>query len=168
MPWYAQGDSQAPASGKFRIQFLDVDGTVLLQRYVDEGWSVAPPTSPVRAGLTFVGWSEPALLVTRDMDIVANYSVDDGKAHVLVEASSLAGLTPTLKLNKSDTSTLLVEWGDGTTSTTSASGNVTIVKDAAYAPGSYDIKKSIPVGTGTFTGGARDSRKPDDRRGCCY
>ena len=150
MPWYAQGSSTTPTAGKFTVRFRDYDGEILLLRTVDPGWSVAPPATPTHAGLTFAGWSETGILVDRDMDIVANYTVDDGKMHVFVDASALAGSAPTLKFSKGDAQPLLVEWGDGTTSTTSASGNVTITKSAPYADGSYEILVS---GSGVFSGG---------------
>lgn len=153
--WYPQGPKipVVTGSGPYLVRWLDYKGNILKSQYATSGQTLSNPTPPVFSGLTWYGWSGSAANIQSDIDIVGVWTPTDGKAHIFVEASALAGLTPTIKVNKSDTSTLLVEWGDGTTSTTTASGNVAITKPDPYAAGNYEIKKSISVGAGTFTGG---------------
>lgn len=170
MPWYKfavpgsgwnipSGGVPSPQT-PYLVRWLDYRGNVVRQQYAAAGQTFSNPAAPVFAGLTFSSWCGSSALVTENRDIIGVWTPTDSKAHVFIEASSLAGLTPTIKVNKSDTSTLLIEWGDGTTSTSTASGNVTIVKDEPYVAGSYEIKKSISVGTGTFTGGYGSNGNP--------
>lgn len=146
------GGAPVPEWGasKHLVRWYTPWGALVGSRWVDDGGSVAHPAPPTIPGLTFDSWAGPATNVVDDHSIIGVWVPTDGKLHIHVVADAINGLTPTLKLSKTDTSTLLVEWGDGTTSTTSVSGNVTLVKPAPYASGSYEIQASITVGAGFY------------------
>lgn len=144
----------------YLVRWLDYKGNVVRQQYAAAGQSFSNPAAPIFSGLDFWGWSGSSANIQSDIDIVGVWTPTDGKRTLFVEASALVGLTPVLKVVKSDTSTLTVDWGDGTTSTSSASGNVTITKDAPYVAGSYQIKTYISSGDGTFSGGHGTSGNP--------
>ena len=159
VPHFRPFDVAAP--GSFLVRFLDYRGGVVSEQYVAAGGSVAPPSAPSFAGLTFAQWSGIASNVQSDIDIIAVYVAADGKRTLLIESSEISGNLPTFKGVKSDTSTLTIDWGDGTTSTSSASGNVTIAKTEAYAvDGEYRIKYWISSGTGTVSGGHGTAGNP--------
>ena len=170
MPWYEFAVPGAgwniPSGGvpspqtPYLVRWLDYKGNVVRQQYAAAGQSFSNPAAPIFSGLDFWGWSGSPALITSDIDIVGVWTPTDGKRTLSVEASALVGLTPVLKVVKSDTSTLTVDWGDGTTSTSSAAGNVTITKDTPYVAGSYQIKPYISSGAGTFSGGHGTSGNP--------
>ena len=64
-------------SNKYRVIFVDWDGTGLQTNIVAHGGSVTPPT-PVRDGYTFIGWDHPAsdfASVTESFTATAQYDV---------------------------------------------------------------------------------------------
>ena len=137
-------------AGKHLVEWRTYQGVLAGARWVEHGGSVDHPTAPTLAGLTFDAWCGFASNVTEDRTIIGVWVPTDGKLHIHVVADAINGLTPTLKFAKTDTSTMTVEWGDGTTSTSSASGNVTIVKATPYVAGAYEIKASITSGAGFY------------------
>ncbi len=58
---------------KFKVTFVDFDGTVISTQNVVSGESAAVPEAPEREGYIFTGWSDEANEVTEDMIIVALY-----------------------------------------------------------------------------------------------
>jgi len=149
--------------GAYSVRFVDpIDGSVI-ERWMDVGQIITPPAQTVHSGLTAAGWggaSGEKLTVTNNAVFTGVYNTTDGKVHIIVEASDLVGLTPTIKVNKTDTSTLTIDWGDGTTVDSTASGNVTLTKTAPYVAGTYTIKKWISSGAGNFTGGFGTTGNP--------
>ena len=153
--WYPQGPKipVTSGSGPYLVRWVDYKGNVLKSQFATAGQTLSAPTPPAFSGLTWSDWSGSSVNIQSDIDIIGVWTPTDGKRTLFVEASALVGLTPVLKVVKSDTSTLTVDWGDGTTSESSASGAVTITKDTPYVAGSYQIKPYISSGAGTFSGG---------------
>ena len=60
----------------FKVTFMDWDGTVLKEQIVNEGWSAAAPTDPVRTGFTFTGWDTDFSKVMDDIFVTALYTIN--------------------------------------------------------------------------------------------
>ena len=112
-----------PTTGDYLVRYFDYDGTILKEQWVDSGEDATPPTSPSHSGLTFQGWNRVSTNVTEDRDIGATYITSDGKTKAKIRLTTVSGKEPTLYLNKSDSSTLTIDWGDGTSNTYTNSGN---------------------------------------------
>lgn len=67
---------------QFRVSFVDYDGTVLKDSWVDMGSSVTPPSDPTRAGYVFVGWRGIYTYVYSSQTVQATYAEDSSKAMV--------------------------------------------------------------------------------------
>ena len=137
-------------SGKYRVRFIDYDGTILKTIYTNKNGSVLPPANPIHSGLTFQEWNNSYTGITQDTDIGAVYTTSDGKTRFDIVITPSVSSTINIYLTKSDTSTMTVEWGDGNQSTSSASGNVSFAKTYS-ATGNYTIKIWISSGSGTYT-----------------
>jgi hypothetical protein len=83
--------------------------------------------------LTFAEWNQPFTNVQNDIDVGAIYDTIDGKTYLFLRITDTTGLQPTLQLNKSNTALMTINWGDGTTNTTTSGSNFTITKTAAYS-----------------------------------
>ena len=61
--------------GRFKVEFIDYDGTALCNpQYVEKNKTAVPPEKePVREGYTFTGWSAEYTNITKDMVIIAQY-----------------------------------------------------------------------------------------------
>lgn len=136
------------------VRFIDYDGTVLSEQEVAVGADATPPTQPTHDGLTFVEWNNAYTNVTENVDIGAIYQATDGKSKIKIRLSTASGLAPTLYFNKSDTSTLTINWGDGSADTAiSTAGDVNTGAHTYAAAGVYSITAWISAGTGTYTFG---------------
>jgi uncharacterized repeat protein (TIGR02543 family) len=122
-----------PTTGDYLVRFIDFDGTILKQQWVNNGDSATAPTPPTHDLLTFQEWNNDYDNITHDLDVGATYYTTDGKTYLFMRFTNTTGLQPTIYLNKADTSLMTVTWGDGTSQTTSASGNVAITKTNPYA-----------------------------------
>lgn len=58
----------------YTVRYMDDDGTLISEQEVDEGANATVPTSPVKDGKRFIGWSENAINVQTDMTITALYT----------------------------------------------------------------------------------------------
>lgn len=144
--------SSPSVEGKLRVRFIDYDGTILQETYVNSGESITAPTSPTHDLLTFQGWNYDSSYftnITSDLDVGATYITSDGKTYFYITLNNVSGLSLSLYFNKSDTSTLTIDWGDGNNSTLSTSGNVNISHTYASI-GDYVIKTWISSGNGTY------------------
>jgi hypothetical protein len=139
--------------GDYLVRFIDYDGTILKQKRVDSGGSVTAPVAPTHDNLTFQEWNGSSANVTSNLDIRATYITTDGKVWVGLKITTATTLDTTLYYNKSDGSTLSIDWGDGSAvETDTASGNSN--KSHTYSTaGSYIVKMWISVGSGTYTFG---------------
>lgn len=146
-------------TGQYEVRFIDYDGTVLKTQWVDAGQDATPPENPSHTdkGLTFQGWlsGDDYTNIQRDSDIGAIYTTTDGKTHVhvIVDWNSYANTRQFwLGFYKSDTSTLSVDWGNGTITTNSNSGNIAMQSPdyPATNPRAYTIKIWISSGSGWY------------------
>lgn len=148
-------------TGDYRVRFhyLDIENGELtnkiIERYVDSGGTVVAPDVPTSltavskktCALTFSSWNHTTFTnITRDLDVGAIYDTTDTKTHAFVTVND--GLTLPITLTKSDTSTLTISWGDGTSDyTTTSSGSITTSHTYSTA-GTYEI--TIWISSGTF------------------
>lgn len=150
--------------GEFEVRFIDIDGTVLKTQYVDAGQNATPPDNPNRTadGLTFQGWlsGDSATNIQRDSDIGAIYNTTDGKTHIYLRYDN----NPRrfiLNIYKNDTSTLTVDWGNGTSWTTSASGDIATPYSPSYnGYATPTIKIWISSGSGRYSLGTYSGFSP--------
>ena len=157
------GPGETPADGDYLVRFFDYDGTILKEEWVDSGEDATPPDLPdysvatnKRPALTFQGWNNSYTNITGNKDIGATYIPTDGKTHAFVRLTKVSGKDVTLYLNKTDTSTLSIDWGDEITTTHTDSGNFNT--SHAYSDyGDYEIKIWISSGSGLYSFGNGDS-----------
>ena len=140
-------------SGDYRVRFIDYNGTILQDSWVNSGESIEAPNDPAHTGLSFQGWnysSSSLSNVTYHMDVGAMYNTSDGKTKLTILLTNKTGLSPTIYLKKTDTSTLSIDWGDGgTITTTTTNGNVSS-SHTYSAIGKYIISIWISSGSGEF------------------
>ena len=122
-----------PSTEGHKVTYYDPFGDVIKIQYVLDGMDATPPTPPTFDLLTFAEWNNPSTGITRDEDIGAIYNTTDGKTYVFATFNPVIGFQPTVFLNKSTTDLLTIDWGDGTTTTSTATGNVSLIKPTLYA-----------------------------------
>jgi len=138
-PILIQTSTPEPTTGDYLVEFIDFKGNVKSQ-YVDLLEDATPPAHPVYEHLTADGYNIGYDKITRDKQIGFMYKTTDGKTYIFCTFTNTTGLDATLNLYKWDTGFMTINWGDGETSTTSASGNATIIKPNPYATaGNYTI-----------------------------
>lgn len=146
------GDPSIPVgTGQHLVTFYDFDGKVLKRQRVATGGNATAPTTPTHEFLTFAEWNNPFTNVQSDIDTGAIYNTTDGKTYLFITLTQVTGLAPTLYFSKSSTSLMTIDWGDGTTSTSTTSGNQSINHVYATA-GDYIITVDNSAG-GTWTAG---------------
>lgn len=62
---------------EYTVTFLDYDGTVLKTETITHGSSATPPADPTREGYTFTGWDKTYDNVTSDLEVTAQYSINE-------------------------------------------------------------------------------------------
>lgn len=124
--------------GQHLVTFYDFDGKVLKRQRVATGGNATAPDTPIHQHLTFAEWNNPFTNVQSDIDTGAIYNTTDGKTYLFITLTPVTGLAPTLYFYKSSNSLMTIDWGDGTTSTSTTSGNQTIQHTYASA-GDYII-----------------------------
>jgi len=132
------GGGSAPTG--WRVRYFDPFGTLISTQTVADGGNATAPTPPTLPLLTFHSWNHPGTNITRDEDIGGIYDTTDGKTYIYVQVNALTGLQPTIYYQKSTSAEMTIDWGDGTTNTTTSTGNLNTQKTAPYAAaGSYLI-----------------------------
>ena len=147
---------EGASTGDYLVRFFDIDGTILKEEYVDSGNSATAPSNPNYDStyLTFYGWNQSLTNIQNDLDIGAIYDTIDGKTYLFIRVNTNTGLQPAIRLNKSTTALMTINWGDSTTNTTSSSGDVIITKTSAYASvGDYIVSIECSGGYGVNSGG---------------
>lgn len=134
----AQDPSIPVGVGQHLVTFYDFDGKVLKRQRVSTGDNAIAPTTPTHQYLTFAEWNNPFTNVQSDIDTGAIYNTTDGKTYLFITLTAVTGLAPTLFFWKSSASLMTIDWGDGTTSTSTTAGNKTIQHTYAIA-GDYII-----------------------------
>lgn len=130
------------------VNFYDYDGTLLYSYTLEEAQALtALPDAPTHDGLVFDGWNhslESVKILTREMDIGAMYSTDDGTTRIYIHLED-GRTSPMLGINPNGTVT--VDWGDGTETDVLTGTSLTTVKWTPthnYAsPGDYVIKLTV-------------------------
>ena len=147
------GGDEGVGEGDYLVRYIDYDGTILKEKRVDSGGSVTPPTAPNHTdiGLTFDEWTATSTNVTSNLDIRAVYHTTDGKTVLGLRSTVATGLDVALYLNKSDSSTLTIDWGDGgANSTFTDIGNFNTGTHTYATYGDYQVKIWISSGSGTY------------------
>ena len=120
------GGSQYPiieGNGEHEVRFVDYDGTLIKVQYVNDGENATAPELPTHDRLTFVQWNRDYTNVKHDVDVGALYKPTSGNTELFIEVTEETGLTITVNFYKKVSSgTITVNWGDGTTSSNSATG----------------------------------------------
>ena len=143
------GGTPLPTTGDYKVTFIDPFG-VITEQWVNDGEDAIVPTPKVYDNLTFTEWNQPTTNITSDKVIGATYSTTDGKSYAKIRLTTVSGLSPTLYLNKSDGSTLTVDWGDGTQNNYTNSGNFNTGAHTYSVAGDYVIKMWISSGSGNY------------------
>ena len=146
-------------AGDIRVRFIDYDGTILQEDFINSGDGVVPPIDPLHIGLTFQGWNYASSAfsnITSNLDVGAMYITDDGRTRMKIRLTTISGLVVPVYLSKSDTSTLTINWGD-TTSSTATNNDIFTITHTYTAIGDYTIEMWISSGTGTYGLGAGTS-----------
>jgi len=139
------------------VVFIDIDGSILKEEYVEDGGDATAPSSPSHSGLTFDSWNRTYTNVNRDLIVGATYSTDDDKTHIFLTIKNSSNKAIVLYFNKSDTSTLTISWGDGTSDSTNSSSGSINVTHTYSSIGDYEIKVSITSGSGGYALGYEGS-----------
>lgn len=158
----ASTGSVAPTTGDYLVRYIDIDGTVLKEQYVNSGQNATPPSNPNidSTYLTFNQWNKSSTNITNHKDIGALYTTLNNKTYAFITLTTASGVAPTLYFNKSDGSTLTVDWGDSTQSTFKNSGNFNTGAHTYSTTGNYIISIWISSGSGTYSFGNGGSGSP--------
>lgn len=158
-----EGGGSTSGDYSVRFMYLAVENGILVDKittvWVNSGGTVTAPTiastldatTKRSCALTFYGWNYTDLTnITHNLDVGAIYYPTDNKTHAFVTVNTVTGLSPSVYFNKSDSSTLTISWGDGTSDyTTTSSGNLNTSHTYSTA-GTYEITMWISSGTGTY------------------
>lgn len=146
-PFLIRKGEKPPVPGVgHRVRFYDYDGTLLKTQYVASGGTAIAPTLPDysvatadRPALIFQAWNNSLYNIQQDTDFGAIYKTADGKTYLYMEFTPTTGKSPTLYINKTDTTALVIDWDDTTVETNTTNGNTTLTHTYAEY-GKYTIK----------------------------
>jgi hypothetical protein len=148
-----KNESNVFGTGEFRVRFIDYDGTVIRTCFVDSGNDATPPPDPNHASenIFFDEWNQAYTNITEDRDVGAIFETSDGtnvgRTYAHVRLTVETGKLVLLAINKSDTSTLYIDWGDGNHNTYTFSGDDEPTHTYTNY-GDYKITLYISSGTG--------------------
>ena len=130
-----------PTEGKYLVQVIDYDGTVLKSAKLNTGDTFTLPDAPTdRPRLTFQEWSSPITITNNtitigdsNITIGATYTTTSGLTEFDITLTEVTGLTVNCKMAGTK------NWGDGTSDATtshtySATGNYMITCDGTTIP----------------------------------
>lgn len=145
---------EAPTTGDYLVRYIDIDGTVLKEQWVNSGQNATPPTNPNIDSiyLTFNQWNKASTNITNHKDIGALYTTLNNKSYAFISLTTASGVSPIVYLNKTDASTLTIDWGDGNQTTHTEVGNFN-TSHTYSTTGNYVISMWISSGTGNYTFG---------------
>lgn len=151
------GSTPPEPTGEHRVRWIDYDGTVLKEEWLNAGDSATPPLDPIHDHLTFQEWNHlPSeySLISHDLDIGAIYKTTSGKTEYDIYIDSIMGLGFQVSINIYAYQTATVDWGDGSLpeSKTVSSSEVWEPVHTYSSPGFYTI--SIDC-TGDFSSPCR-------------
>lgn len=125
----------------YLVRFIEYDGTILKDEYVQPGGSATPPANPLGDDiLKFLGWHGNYQNVTRDEVVGPRYWFGSGadlRSYLFVNLDATSGLTINIRLYIT-TGAATIYWGDGTNSVTSGTGDK-ITPHTYASTGNYRI-----------------------------
>ena len=132
------------------VNLVDYDGTVVYSYTAAEFADLsALPDAPKHNGLTAQGWNwsladaKAYAAAHGELDISQNYITADGKTRVYITLGG-SRLSPSVRFGVNGTA--VIEWGDGTASSTLTGANINTIQSASHTyanPGSYVIKIAV-------------------------
>lgn len=139
------------------VNFYDYDGTILYSYSASEfAQLTAMPPNPFHKGLIAQGWNwtlaqaQTFVAQCGAIDIGAMYETDDGKSRLYIHIINDLLLPTTIYWNQDIANGVIVDWGDGSSSTTvSGTGNVNATHTYA-SPGYYVITMDRANNQGTY------------------
>lgn len=140
------------------VNFFDYDGTLLYSYTLEEVQSLSSlPAYPTHDGLTCQGWNYSSLSTiksyNRPLNVGAMYRTTDGKTRLYIRLEE-GRTSPMLGLMVNGT--VVVDWGDGTSTTTLTGTSLNTVRwtsNHAYSqPGDYVITLTVSSGSAKFYG----------------
>lgn len=164
------GGAAEPTTGEIRVRFHYLDTVTgaeqIISRFYNKGNNAVFPAdvgdvqaTEVNPALTFQKWNhsqEKLNNLQHDFDVGATYITTDGKTYFNVRITKTTGsseadaLAHAIYLNKSDASTLNLDWGDNT-AVESITLNGNFSRAHTYPRiGDYWVKIWMSTGTGTF------------------
>jgi len=75
----------------------------------------------------------------------------DNKTHAFIRLTTVTGLVTSIHLNKTDTSTITIDWGDGSQNTYNSSGALDTGSHTYPSIGDYEITIWVSIGSGTYS-----------------
>jgi len=155
-PILVQSGGTTPTSGDYLVRFIDFDGTILKEQWVDHGQAATAPTTPTHEYLTFDEWNNDFDNITHNLDVGATYYTTNGATYLFCTFTTITGLQPTLNIYKNEVGDMTVLWGDGETATISASGTTNLTKSNPYTTGGSYIISILytSLHRGTLLGGS--------------
>lgn len=141
------------------VNFIDYDGTLLYSYTAQEAQALtALPANPSHSGLTAEGWNWTLAEIKTQLTNVGGkvwvgqeYNVTDGKTEIEIVLDDPNHLSPYLSIAVNGT--VVIDWGDGSSTTTVTGGSNTGLKNNQHtyaSTGRYVIKISVTSGKFTF------------------
>ena len=142
------GGSVTPSG--YKVQWIDVDGTILKTEYVASGSAATPPTATPNYDstyLTFNSWNLPYSSITSPTNIGAMYTTPSygswgySRTYAFLKINAASGYDTTIYLNTSagGINRQLIDWGDGTTSSSITSMNLIWFLNLVISYPSYSL-----------------------------
>ena len=150
-----------PAANQHRVRFIDYDGFVLREVYVDSGDAAPSIENPTRDGYVFTGWNQSAETlssITRNIDVGAMYVAEgvsteatNGASTFNIRLKGRDSKTVTLYIYSLGSNEFLIDWGDGGTSSMTATSTTYYYKSHTYAAaGEYTITVTRTAGDSEY------------------
>ena len=140
------------------VNFYDYDGTLLFSYTLAEAQALTELPTPIgHEGLVFQGWNwdyEDVIALDYPMDIGAMYVTDDGATRIYIKINNERAKEIDLQLYTSANSRVSIDWGDGTTETTSKEYNFNVPHTYENL-GEYVIRLQAVAGAYGFNAGTK-------------
>lgn len=149
------------------VNFYDIDGSILYSYTLDEAKALPRlPLGPEHEGLVFQEWNwtlnDIKSLPSNGMaDIGPNYNTVDGATKIFINISSdyygdnISNINSfSLQFKQSVANAVTIDWGDGTTSSSSTANSVVTVSHTYTSFGKYTVSVSRSSGTLILGGGS--------------
>lgn len=111
-------DNEVIYEGKYRVRYIDIDGTVLKIEYVAKGGKLTPPTKTPNFDpdyLIFDEWNYDIenYIVNEPTDVGAIYKTVDDATYIFIKALTAFDIN----ISNSFSNYTSIDWGDGTINT---------------------------------------------------